>query len=87
VTQTPHSGETADPTSPCVALIMAGTFERGKTLIYDHLARRQIVDRFVGYPTEILHCHEEWLSAIRGNMSAKVEIIYGRVVQKRMLKI
>jgi hypothetical protein len=87
ITQTPHTGETADPTSPCIALIMANTFVRGKTLIYDHIARREIVDGLLDYPEQILRCHEAWLSALRDNMLAKVEIVYGRVAQKRMLEI
>ncbi len=37
ITQNPHNGETADPTNPCIGLIMANTFVKGKTLTYDHL--------------------------------------------------
>ena len=86
-TQTPHNGETADPTNPCIGLIMANSFVIGKTFIYDHLARREIVDGLVDYPENILRCHEAWLFRMRKNMLAKIEILYGRHVQRRMLKI
>jgi hypothetical protein len=43
-------GETLDPTNPCIALIMANTFVDGKTLIFDHLPRREISDGLVDYP-------------------------------------
>lgn len=75
VTQYPYHGETADPTTPCIALIMANTFVNGKTLIFDHLARREITDGLVDYPVNILACHEDWLFKIRKNMEAKVEIL------------
>jgi len=56
-------------------------------LIYDHLARREVVDGLVNYPEHILRCHEAWLFKIRRNMLAKVEILYGRPIQGRMLSI
>jgi len=87
ITQNPHNGETADPTNPCIGLIMANMFVRGKTLIYDHLARHEIVDGLVDYPEHILRCHEAWLLKIQKNMLAKVEILYGRDIQQRVLKI
>lgn len=49
VTQNPHYGETADPTNPCIGLVIANAFVKGKTLIYDHLARREVVDGLVDY--------------------------------------
>ncbi|KAI9746734.1 MAG: hypothetical protein M1818_000449 [Claussenomyces sp. TS43310] len=87
MTKTPHTGETADLTSPCTALIMANTFVKDETLIYDHLARREITDGLIDYPQKVLLCHEAWLSTLRKNMFAKVETIYGRVVQNRMFRI
>ena len=87
ITQNPHNGETADPTNPCIGLVMANAFVRGKTLIYDHPARREVVDGSVDYPEHILRCHEAWLLKIRRNMLAKVEILYGRPIQGRKLNI
>lgn len=87
ITLTPRGGETADETNPCVWLIMAaGAFVKGKTLIYDHLARREVVDGLKDYPKRILRCHEEWLSIIRSSMAATVEIAYGRSVHQRMMQ-
>jgi len=78
LTQNPHNGETAYPINPCIRLVMANTFVKGKTFIYDHLARREVVDGLVNYPEHILRCHEAWLLKIRRNILAKVEILYGR---------
>lgn len=86
ITRTPHNGDTEDETNPCIWLIMANTFDKGKTLIYDHLARREGSDGLKEYPPPILQCHEEWLSTIRQRMKAKIEIAYGRCVHARMLK-
>lgn len=33
-----HGGETADPTNPCIDLVMCNGFSRGETLIFDHYA-------------------------------------------------
>jgi hypothetical protein len=73
----PYNEETEDDTNPRVWLIMANNFVPGKTLIFDHLARREIVDGLKMYPKEILACHERWLSRIRESISSKVEIVYG----------
>ena len=86
ITRTPHDGETEDDTNPCIWLIMANSFVQGKTLIYDHLARREGSDGLKEYPPAILHCHEEWLSTVRQHMRAKIEIAYGRCVHARMVK-
>lgn len=58
---------------------MANTFIKGKTLIYDRLARLEVVDDLVNNPEHILGCHEAWLLMIRRNMLAKVEILYRRI--------
>jgi hypothetical protein len=68
-------------------MIIANTFVRGKTLIFDHISRREIVDGLEIYPQNILNCHETWLSKIRSNMAAEVEIIYCKKVRERMLQI
>lgn len=85
-TMTPHTGETADVSNPCVWLIMANAYEPGETLIFDHLARREVDDGLTRYPKHILACHEDWLGKIRAKMSAYVEIGYGRAVENRMLQ-
>ncbi|KAI9653515.1 MAG: hypothetical protein M1821_007023 [Bathelium mastoideum] len=79
-------GGTEDETNPCVWLIMANSFMSGETMIFDHLARREVVDGFKMYPKHILACHEQWLSRVRSIITAKVEIVYGRAVQDRMLR-
>jgi hypothetical protein len=86
-TLTPHSGETEDATSSCVWMILASNFVQGETFIFDHLSRRESVDGLQTYPQTILNHHETWLSTIRSNMAAKVEIIYGKKVCGRMSQI
>ncbi|KAH7379497.1 hypothetical protein BKA66DRAFT_466078 [Pyrenochaeta sp. MPI-SDFR-AT-0127] len=86
-TLTPHEGETEDATSACVWLIIANNFVPGKTFIFDHLSRRESVDGLQIYPQSILDLHETWLSKVRSNMAAKVEVVYGKKVRERMSQI
>lgn len=86
-TLTPHDGETEDATTSCVWLIIANNFVPGKTLIFDHLSRRESIDGLQVYPQTILDIHETWLSKIRSNMAAKVEVVYGKKVRNRMSQI
>ncbi|KAF1963756.1 hypothetical protein CC80DRAFT_12593, partial [Byssothecium circinans] len=86
-TLTPHEGETEDATSSCVWMIIANNFVPGKTFIFDHLSRRESVDGLQIYPQTILDLHETWLSKIRSNMAAKVEVVYGNKVRDRMSQI
>jgi hypothetical protein len=86
ITRTPHNGETEDETNPCIWLIMANSFVKGKTLIYGHLARREESDGLKEHSPAILQCHEEWLSTVHQHMKAKIEIACGRCVHARMLK-
>jgi hypothetical protein len=87
VTHYPHNGEAADLTTPCISLIIANTFVNGKPLIFDHLARYEITDSLVNYLAYILACYEDWLTKLRKSMEAKAEILYGRAIQQRILKI
>lgn len=75
--------ETADETSACIWLVMQNGFKRNKTLIFDHLARREnseVVDGIRDYPPEILKCHENYVEELRSNMSATVEVLWGASV-------
>ncbi|KAJ6083423.1 Ras association (RalGDS/AF-6) domain family protein [Penicillium canescens] len=82
------NGETGDPTSPCPALIMANKFDPETHFIYDHFHRREESDfsPFKGYPDHIRELHEEHTAWIRATNQAKVEIIYGRYVEKWVTK-
>ena len=71
-----RNGACADTTNPCTALVMANAFNRNG-ILFDHCSRREVVDSFVYYTKDILACHEGYLSQIRNNMHASVEIIYG----------
>jgi hypothetical protein len=82
--------ETADETNACIWLVMRNGFEKDKTLIFDHLARREKseeVDGIRDYPQEILDYHETYVDELRNNMSAPVEVVWGAPVRERMKKV
>lgn len=56
------------------------------SLIFDHLARRDIIDGLKEYPKEAIQCHEEFIRGVRRKMKAAIEIVYGQSVQKRLLQ-
>jgi hypothetical protein len=69
--------ETADETNACIYLVMRNGFEKGKTLIFDHLARREKSEEVDGinvYPPEILKCHEDLVEDVRTHILATVEV-------------
>jgi hypothetical protein len=68
---------------------MHNGFEKSKTLIFDHLARRENseeVDGIKDCPPEVLTCHEGYVEEIRRHMSATVEVVWGAPVRKSMKK-
>ena len=65
---------------------MANSFVAGKTFIFDHLARREALDGLEAYPKPVLECHEQWMLQPRKHSTARVEIIYGRIICRRMLQ-
>ena len=83
----PRNAETADETNPCIAMLMGNAFEKGKYLIYDHLLRRdENSEGLKTYPEEVKECHEAYVQKVRESMEAKVEVVYGIPVKKRMLR-
>jgi hypothetical protein len=83
----PRNGETADETNPCIAIIMGNAFEKDKSLIYDHLLRRdEKSEGLQNYPEDVKLCHEVYLQKVRESMEAKVEVVYGAAVKERMLQ-
>jgi hypothetical protein len=70
--------ETADETNACIYLVMQNGFEKGKILIFDHLARREKskeVDGINAYPLEILKCHKDLVEDVQTHMLATVEVV------------
>jgi hypothetical protein len=83
----PRNGETADETNPCIAIIMGNAFEKGNSLIYDHLLRRdEKSEGLQMYPEEVVRCHEAFIQKVRESMEAKVEVVYGTPVKEKMLQ-
>ncbi|KZF25554.1 hypothetical protein L228DRAFT_266020 [Xylona heveae TC161] len=81
-----RGGETADGTNPCIQLLLESGFTKNNSLIYDHLSRREVLDGISKYPKAILDCHEGFLKMLRSEMTAKVEVVWGRYVRLRALE-
>jgi hypothetical protein len=81
------NGETADLTNGCIAMIMENAFQKGHTMIFDHLHRRS--PRSEGlkeYPRSIIERHETFTRQICESIEAKVVILYGSKLQRRVLR-
>ena len=69
-------------------MVMGNAFREGKTgsLIFDHVHRQSSNSEGIqDYPQEVVAVHEDFTRRIIESSSAKVEIIYGQVAQKRIL--
>jgi len=83
----PRNCETADETNPCIVMIMGNEFEKGNSLLYDHLLRRdEKSEGLKMYPEDVVQCHEAFIQKVRESMEAKVEVVYGKPVKERMLQ-
>lgn len=81
-----ENGETADWTNGCLAMVMGNGFVEGVSFVFDHLHRRHASSEGLqDYPDEVIDCHERFTQSLRDSMRAKVEIVYGAVIQSRML--
>jgi hypothetical protein len=78
---------TADPSNGCIAMLMSNAFKENETLLIDDLHRRsEKSEGYATYPKEVIECHERFTQDICESSTAKVEIMYGVHVQKRVLK-
>ena len=69
-------------------MIMGNGFQEGKTLLFDHLHQQSVrSDGLKTYSETVINTHEDFTRQIMGSSAAKVEIVYGCHVQKRILKI
>ncbi|KAJ5709736.1 hypothetical protein N7493_010027 [Penicillium malachiteum] len=84
----PQCWETEDLSNPSIAQIhTAGFSSQNDCLLFDHIARRDISKHCADvYPEDLLEIQEEFLSALRPAMKAKVEIYWGTNVRQRMFK-
>lgn len=68
-------------------MLMGNAFKENETLLIDDLHRRSAKsESYATYPKEVIACHERFTQDICESSTAKVEIIYGVHVQKRVLK-
>ncbi|OQE71601.1 hypothetical protein PENNAL_c0102G10107 [Penicillium nalgiovense] len=77
-----RNGETGDPTSPCTRIVLDDAFDHNTLFMYDHFHRRESFSPFKGYPPHLRSIQEDHTTWIRKTISAKIEIIYGRRVQR-----
>lgn len=79
--------EVADPSNPCIAMILNNGFTKKNSPMYDHLHRRHSKSEGLqDYPEPVIRVHEELTNRIEDSAEAKVEIVYGRKVQERLLR-
>ncbi|KAJ5769981.1 uncharacterized protein N7511_002032 [Penicillium nucicola] len=82
----PRDGEIDDPSNPCIAQLHDVGLSADNCLMFDHSARREDSRHCrVLYPPELWDIHEAFVSALRSNMKAVVEICWGVNVRERML--
>lgn len=68
-------------------MVMGNGFQEGESLIFDHIHRRDPQSHGLKkYPEPVLAAHEDRTRRIMASSAAKVEVMYGRVVQKRILQ-
>jgi hypothetical protein len=86
-TLTHVNAETTDTSNGCIAMLMGNAFKKGESLIIDDLHRRSIKsESYETYPKQVIDCHENWTQDICASATAKVEIMCGLHVQRRVLK-
>lgn len=80
--------ETDDPSNPSISQLHDAGLSSANCLMFDHSARRDDSrDCRVLYPKDLWAIHEAFVSALRCNMTAVVEICWGVNVRERMLKL
>lgn len=80
-----ESEDVADLNNGCIAMVMGNGFEKGKTLLFDHLHRRsEKSEGLQKYPDAVIEAHEEFTHQIMASSAAKVEVVYGGSVQRRI---
>ena len=68
-------------------MVMGNAFRQGESLLFDHLHRRSAKSEGLEqYPQCVISAHEEFTRQLMASSAAKVEIIYGRIVQRRILQ-
>jgi hypothetical protein len=67
-------------------MVMGNAYRENETLIYDHLHRwSKKSEGLENYPENVVECHEQFTQKIMESSHAKVEVVYGRQVQARVL--
>ncbi|KAL9037621.1 MAG: hypothetical protein Q9180_003614 [Flavoplaca navasiana] len=68
-------------------MLMGNAFRQGESLLFDHVHRRSAKSEGLEqYPQAVISAHEEFTRQIMASSAAKVEVIYGRIVQRRILQ-
>ncbi|KAL9124179.1 MAG: hypothetical protein Q9217_006469 [Psora testacea] len=76
-----------DESNPCIAMVMGNCFRKRESLILNHIHRRDArSEGVINYPKLVRAVHEDRARRIMALSAAKVEIVYGRVIQQRLLQ-
>lgn len=67
-------------------MVMGNAYRENETLIYDHLNRwSRKSEGLENYPENVVEYYEQFTQKIMESSHAKVEVVYGRQVQARVL--
>lgn len=81
----PENRVTDDPTNPTLHLLRDSGFSSNNCLIFDQVCRREEISNVLWFYTgEIYKPHRDFIRELRENMSAVVEICWGRDVWKEL---
>lgn len=85
-TKSVSSENIADPSNGCIAMVMGNAFEKGESLLFDHIHRRaHKSEGLETYPESVTMLHEELTPRIIASSAAIVEIVYGDIIRSRIL--
>jgi hypothetical protein len=79
-TKSLYDGEIADSTSPCTRMIMTAGFTPENSFWWDSHPWREESDFKPSkqYSKPVLASHKQWQTALRANLSAKIELVFGK---------
>lgn len=77
--------ETAENTNSCLGILLDSGSNEKNSLVFDHFARRDVVDALRSYRLSVIACHERFTADLRSGMKAVVEVVYGDAIQSQLL--
>lgn len=71
----------ANDTNPCLRILLESGLNKENSLIFDHFARRNVVDALRSYRQSVIACHERFTAELLSGMKAVVDVVYGDAVE------